>query len=151
MCKSALAAEARAEVSAADKVRWLRTSLTEMGNGAYYISSIFPPTDYPIRNPFGPPAAYLQVNRDMQKRADRQNNDPRRIPPWATTIADRQRIANICFFTSCFSRNTWRATVDQSVIGSNIDGRPSPSRAHVVLTVGRYKYIGRFRNQAPAK
>ena len=53
VCKSSLAAEAHASVTAADQALWMQVYLKEIITGTYNIEQIAPPTEYPLPNPFG--------------------------------------------------------------------------------------------------
>ena len=53
VCKSSLAAEAQAAVTAADQALWIQTYLTEIVTGTYSMEKLAPPSEYPLPDPFG--------------------------------------------------------------------------------------------------
>ena len=54
VCKSPLAPEAHAALTAADQALWFQALLAEIVTGKYDISLISPPTTYPLPDPSGP-------------------------------------------------------------------------------------------------
>ena len=62
VCKSSMADEAHAAVTAAGQALWFQVLLTEIATCHYNIESIAPPTSYPMPDPFGPSPTDAEVN-----------------------------------------------------------------------------------------
>ena len=54
VCKSSLAAECHAAITAADQGLWIQSLLHELVTGHYIIDHLSPPTEFPLPDPFGP-------------------------------------------------------------------------------------------------
>ena len=65
VCRSSLAAEAHAAVSACDQALWLQILLTEITIGECDVRRFSPPTEFPLQNPFPDAPTNEQVTRDL--------------------------------------------------------------------------------------
>ena len=68
VCKSSLAAEAHAALTATDQALWFQVLLTELVTGKYDITAISPPTSFPIPDPFGPSPTDQEVAAQMSEK-----------------------------------------------------------------------------------
>ena len=66
VCKSSLAAEAHASITAADQALWIQVYLNEIVTGHYQIEKITPPTEYPLPGPFGQSPTDQEVTAQCQ-------------------------------------------------------------------------------------
>ena len=66
VCKSSLSAEAHAALTASDQALWFQVLLVEITTGKYDISSVSPPTTYPLPDPFGPSPTDREVQTQIQ-------------------------------------------------------------------------------------
>ena len=61
VCKSSLAAECHASLTAADQALWLQALLHEVVTGNYITAHLSPPTEFPLPDPFGPSPSDAEV------------------------------------------------------------------------------------------
>ena len=66
VCKSSLAAEAHAALTASDQALWFRVLITEIVTGKYDIAAISPPTTYHVPDPFSPTPTDREVPAQVQ-------------------------------------------------------------------------------------
>ena len=66
VCRSTLAAEAHAAVSAVDVALWTQVLLTEIFSGKYEYARLTPPTEFPIQDPFRPAPTNEEVQAETK-------------------------------------------------------------------------------------
>ena len=67
VCKSSLASEAHAALTASDQALWFQVLLTEIVTGIYDITKIAPPSTFPLPDPFGPSPTDEEVSNHCKK------------------------------------------------------------------------------------
>ena len=70
VCRSSLADETHADVSACDQATWLQMLWIEITTGEYNIEKYCHPTEYPLRNPFSPAPTDAVVTRDLRQQTN---------------------------------------------------------------------------------
>ena len=74
VCKSPMAAEGRATLTAAYQALWTQALLRDIATGAYNIEQVSPPSEFPLPDPFGQPPTDDEVKWRRQA-----NNSKRHI------------------------------------------------------------------------